>query len=207
MSNLEGPGRIVGNLFSSAGVSLERYIKKTAHFLGLGSYTKALAALTDPRLNFALFFERDMRRKEGACALLLDFASSSNPAIQVLAFAKIISNTMFFPTFRSTIETFCQTRGKDLESIVLSWKQPDIHHGTAWLYLYTIASRCLDKRANAIMDKMAATSTSTQYLGLNIIFSSCSDVCGAAVAVEWQTEYMIGNSQRQIPMTYILVTC
>lgn len=45
MSNLPGPGRLLGNLFSSAGSTLERSLKKLACRTGLGSFAKARKVL------------------------------------------------------------------------------------------------------------------------------------------------------------------
>ncbi len=51
MSNLPGPGRLLGNLFSKAGSSLERHLGKLAHRAGLGSYAQAETDLLTFRLS------------------------------------------------------------------------------------------------------------------------------------------------------------
>ncbi len=47
MSNLPGAGRILGNLYSRAGASLERNAGRLAYRSGIGKYVKAERELTE----------------------------------------------------------------------------------------------------------------------------------------------------------------
>jgi len=90
MSNLPGPGRIVGNIFSRAGSSLERRLGKIAYRKGVGDYAKAETSLQE----FGGWpFDRGVtqKEKEGVCDTLLRYARSNNPAIQLMALKKNVA--------------------------------------------------------------------------------------------------------------------
>lgn len=75
MSNLPGPGRLLGNLYSRAGSSLERSLRKLANQTGLGGYAKAKDVMT--RSCFVIVNSRpveDPREVEKACDNILRYA-------------------------------------------------------------------------------------------------------------------------------------
>lgn len=57
MSNLPGTGRLLGNLYSRAGSSLERGIGSLANLTGLGGYAKAKEVISKSYYTI-LFYER-----------------------------------------------------------------------------------------------------------------------------------------------------
>ncbi len=73
MSNLVGPGRLLGKLFSNAGSSLERRLGKLAYRARLGSHAKAETDLSYYNMSPMLHGE-DMILKEKACNILLGHA-------------------------------------------------------------------------------------------------------------------------------------
>ncbi len=73
MSNLPGPGRLLGKLLSSAGSSLEQRLGKLAYRAGLGSLAKAETDLDHHNL-WSMLEDEDMAQKEKACNILLGYA-------------------------------------------------------------------------------------------------------------------------------------
>ncbi len=73
MSNLPGPGRLLGNLYSSAGSSLERGLGKLAYHASLRNLAKAETDLAHQNLSSMLKGE-DMKQKEKAYSMLLGYA-------------------------------------------------------------------------------------------------------------------------------------
>ncbi len=71
MTNLPGPGRLLGKLLSSAGSTLERRLGKLAYRAGIGSLAKAEANLNLLR---SMLESKDMTQKEKACTTLLGYA-------------------------------------------------------------------------------------------------------------------------------------
>ncbi len=79
MSNLEGPGRLLGNLLSRAGSSLERRLGKIAKKRAdrrafLQSLARAEADLSLHNLFPMILESEDMINKERACNILLGYA-------------------------------------------------------------------------------------------------------------------------------------
>jgi len=127
MPDLPGPGRLLGNLMSSAGSSLERCLGKLAYRAGLGSYAKAEANLRKYNLCGMLRSE-DMIQKEKACNILLGYASSYNPAVQLMAFYRIMVCTVLFPSLPtpSVVEMVCRKRNEQIDLVTFSWNQPGL---------------------------------------------------------------------------------
>ncbi len=168
ISNLVGPGRLLGNLLSSAGSSLERRLGKLAYRLGLGSYAMAEAGLWNPGL-LTMLQSEDMLRKEKACNILLGYAryvasafrsfvlslmplgSSNNPAIQFMAFIEIVRHAVLFPSLRSVAEIVCQKRSEHIDIVVSLWKRPGLDYGSLWLSYYNAALRCLSTHPSLLM--------------------------------------------------------
>ncbi len=68
-----GPGRLLGNLYSSAGSFLERRLGKLAYRASLRSFAKAETDLENPNL-WSMLNEENIKQKEKACNILLDYA-------------------------------------------------------------------------------------------------------------------------------------
>ncbi len=73
MSNLPGPGRLLGNLYSSAGSFLERRLGKLAYRASLKSLAKAKTDLDYSNLR-AMLEANGMAQKEKACNIFLGYA-------------------------------------------------------------------------------------------------------------------------------------
>lgn len=71
MSNLPGPGRLLGNIFSKAGSSLEHGLGKIAYRAGVGAYAK----LEDLRQE--THRHSTQKQKERICETLLGYARYS----------------------------------------------------------------------------------------------------------------------------------
>lgn len=74
MSNLPGPGRLLGNFYSWAGLPLERQLGKLAYRTGLGSFAKAEAILRRSSAVYDIIKDGDMTKAGKACDILLRFA-------------------------------------------------------------------------------------------------------------------------------------
>lgn len=66
MSNLEGPGRLLGNLYSRAGSILERRLGKLAYRAGSSKIAKADSILLD-----GMELSKDRVKMEKACNILM----------------------------------------------------------------------------------------------------------------------------------------
>lgn len=73
MSNLPGPGRLLGKLFSSAGAILERFIGKLAQSKELWDFSLANTNLRKA-VTFNVMKSGDTMQKEKAWGILLDYA-------------------------------------------------------------------------------------------------------------------------------------
>lgn len=71
MSNFIGPGRLLGNLYSKAGASLEERLGKLADHTGTGGYAKSKAILGNDYMLFEMLESEDMAKTEKACRVLL----------------------------------------------------------------------------------------------------------------------------------------
>lgn len=75
MSNLEGPGRLLGNLYSKAGSLLERRLaqraQQRAHRSALEAYSRALALLQERGTIGSQITSTDWRKNEKGCEALL----------------------------------------------------------------------------------------------------------------------------------------
>lgn len=71
MSNLIGPGRLLGNLYSKAGASLEERLGRLVDRAGIGGYAKAKAILGDDYVLFEMLESEDLSKREKACSILL----------------------------------------------------------------------------------------------------------------------------------------
>ncbi len=73
MSNIAGPGRLLGNLLSSTGLTLERRVGKLAYRAGLGAFSKAEEDLLKHRLKDMLVSEETVQQDK-ACSILFGYA-------------------------------------------------------------------------------------------------------------------------------------
>ena len=84
-SNLPGPGRILGKIFSSAGSSLERRLETFAYRVGLGRYAKAELSLQNTGRSCLFIFEDTDETSRGRiCKTLLEYARSVTNRLTLL---------------------------------------------------------------------------------------------------------------------------
>lgn len=158
-SNLRGPGRNLGNLFSKTSPSVERFLGRFVLKVGLSK--RARATKVFQRLRFP---DREMseREKTDICETLLKHArcvpdcyflffsltewgrNRNFPIIQSMAFQEIISRIILYPPLRRTFESCIQRRGERTEVALFSWKgRQRLIYSVGWLYIHEITSRCL----------------------------------------------------------------
>jgi len=94
-------------------------------------------------------------KEEEICEVLLECAQLDDPAIQSLAFSKIIRGVIRWPPLRHSLESYCQKRSERIASVVSSWMRPGFNYGVGCLYLHQVASLCLT--TNPIMDFVTGT--------------------------------------------------
>ncbi len=175
-SNLPGPGRILGNLFSTAGLALERRLGKLAYRAGLGTFAKSEASFRECRLAWwSMLLSENTTQQEKACSILLGYArcailslhhqctsltdqhseSSNNPAIQLMAFHYFIFCAVPFTSLWSIFERYCQKRNESIEAVAFSWRRSGVDYSSVWLFYYSLASRCLSAQLQSVMDAIA----------------------------------------------------
>lgn len=145
-----------------------------------------------------MLISKDLTQKEKACDLLLGYAMSSNPAIQLMAFESIIRNAVLFPSLWSVVEILCRKRSERIEVITFSWKRPGINYSSVWLYYYNLASRCLSTLSSAVMDAIAGLRSVRGYWSIDFscfeeVLSSCKDVPDTMLAIELIDIYWNGK--------------
>jgi len=148
MSNPASPGRVIGDLLSSAGSSVKRRLGKLAYCAGLGSYAKAERILVYSDL-LSMFVSEDVTQKEKACNILLGYANSDNPVIQIIAFDLIIHYALVFPPLPSVAEMVCGKRKEHIDVVTFSWKRQGVNYSSLWLCYYDAALRCLSTHSNS----------------------------------------------------------
>ncbi|KLO06000.1 hypothetical protein SCHPADRAFT_895814 [Schizopora paradoxa] len=125
MSNLPGPGRILGNLYSKAGSTLEKRIGKLVNKAAVKKYQQAVAMLRRYRMIEEIFEGDDWNEHEKACKILLICAKSDEISFQVEAFKEIVDFFLLFPSkkFSALYEL-----GQRLDFIMVNW--------TDWYHRY-----------------------------------------------------------------------
>ncbi|KLO14320.1 hypothetical protein SCHPADRAFT_939618 [Schizopora paradoxa] len=162
MSNLPGPGRLLGNFYSKAGSSLERGLRKLV--TGASSRRELVRAKSIVNQQDSLdnlLLSSNISDAERACDALLICARSNDRDLQAKAFESIIFFTIFlFPVFRPSLKIVYKRRGVPIDVDVRSWKREGIEYNTEWLYFYKLASRCLDTDPNSMVETAARFSDS-----------------------------------------------
>lgn len=100
--------------------------------------------------------------------------SSRNPAVQIVAFQRIISYVVESPSHRHKLRSRSEDRGVPVEATIFAWKATDIRYGTEWLQYYGLVSLCLTE--NPMMDAIAQTAAFPYWNDLLVILDSCTYV-------------------------------
>ncbi|KLO14326.1 hypothetical protein SCHPADRAFT_318909 [Schizopora paradoxa] len=154
MSNLVGPGRLLGKLYSRAGSSLERGIGKLAYRAGLGSQAKAESLLQGTSKITSLMMSDDADEHERACELLLPYASDAG--VQKMVFEEIVYQFCAYPIrLRDAFEKVFLKRKQRADIVVFSWKRSGAEYTPVWIHHYKLVSRCLSTTRSPFM--IAAT--------------------------------------------------
>ncbi|KLO08250.1 hypothetical protein SCHPADRAFT_894016 [Schizopora paradoxa] len=184
MSNLPGPGRLLGNLYSKAGSSLERRLGRFANREAIKEYNEALVMVQSGWKIDHLLCSEDSKEHEKACRNLLICAESNVIDTQIKAFELIIEKFVFNPLkVRSTFRRVFKERREISDVITFSWKRPGVEYTTDWLYWYKLASRCLSPQSSpflkAAIDLDTAGWSSLNFLCFEVLLLSCSDICNS----------------------------
>ncbi|KLO06009.1 hypothetical protein SCHPADRAFT_895822 [Schizopora paradoxa] len=161
MSNLPGPGRLLGNVYSKAGKALEKRIGRLVNRTAAKEYAQAVDLLLQPESLASpsigeMFASKDPGEHEKACTILLTCAKSNNLSIQVKSFASIVMNFVEHPTkVRTAFRSFLERRNELSDVIAFSWKRPGIEYSNSWLYWNRKASQCLSSHPNSFFDATA----------------------------------------------------
>ncbi|KLO10294.1 hypothetical protein SCHPADRAFT_525645 [Schizopora paradoxa] len=183
MSNLPGPGRILGNLFSAAGSTLERNFGRFVMKSRMKAYRRAVKALT--KLPFWRVGEMTPGERQETCKLLLYYAQSEDANIQTSAFRLIILCVVRWPPFREDFQSYCKAQGEDIESVTHSWTTTSNSFSAEWNYICQVASLCF--RSNPVMDYVASRNLkyrSSDFTCVEELFTCCRDIFEAALALE-----------------------
>ncbi|KLO10507.1 hypothetical protein SCHPADRAFT_892292 [Schizopora paradoxa] len=148
MSNLVGAGRIIGNIYSRAGSSLERGLKSFAYRAGIGRYVK----LAKYGL-YEMFKSKDPRDHKKACEILLSSAKSSDVGKQLRSFEDILLWFVLSPSkVHSAFNGAFESRNELGEAITFSWRRPGVDYSIEWLYYYKLTSRCLESHRGSFVE-------------------------------------------------------
>ncbi|KLO10087.1 hypothetical protein SCHPADRAFT_892612 [Schizopora paradoxa] len=188
MSNLPGPGRIVGNIISRAGSSLERGLGKVAHRASVGKNSRAISNLQQL---CPWYFDEYMTQvqKEKVCDMLLGYARSSDLEVQFTAFNQIAFHAILSPSIRILFDARCQ---EPIDTVIDSWVRPGINYGAAGLYIFELSARCLSTLSNPVMDELTQykRENGPQQLRVDFsrfekIFCCCRDMTDTTIALKF----------------------
>ncbi|KLO14314.1 hypothetical protein SCHPADRAFT_318584 [Schizopora paradoxa] len=166
MSNLAGPGRNLGNLYSWAGSSLERRLGKVVNRAAMREYDEAVRRLRMYSFLDKIFAGEDPNLHQGACEVLLICARSDDLSIQVEAFERIVWNFVWWTSKLRAAFTSVFKRRKEVSDIVtFSWRRPGIEYSFKWLLPYKQASLCLSSHLDSTIE-LAAQLNKARYRDL-----------------------------------------
>ncbi|KLO14324.1 hypothetical protein SCHPADRAFT_318884 [Schizopora paradoxa] len=178
MSNLPGPGRLLGNLYSWAGSSLEHRVGKLVNRKALKAYAEMVSRFQAGTKIHGTIWSTDVGENEKICETLLQLARSNDTMIQLQAFEEIIVLYVLFPSqVRSTFASIFQRRKEVSDAIAFCWKRPSVEYGFGWLLWYRLASRCLSSSPNLTVQASAKfshmLSRSLEFSIFEELLSSC----------------------------------
>ncbi|KLO10510.1 hypothetical protein SCHPADRAFT_515150 [Schizopora paradoxa] len=176
MSNRIGAGRVLGNLYSKAGLSLEKGLTNLAVRTGVGDYAKFVSDAVE-----GMFKSEDPRKHEKACKILLRFASSHDAEIQLRAFVEIERVFVEFPAkVNLSFQNVFQRRNEISDTVTFMWKRAGVEYNVEWLSHYKLSSRCLS-HSKSFIDATAqldpVTRNSVEFPCFEGLFQSCMQRC------------------------------
>ncbi|KLO08247.1 hypothetical protein SCHPADRAFT_982380 [Schizopora paradoxa] len=170
-SNLPGPGRNLGNLYSWAGSHLERRLVKRSVRASIKLQKKceeagradlkmrseeALTALQSTWIIRDMSMSNNESEHDRACEILLVGARSEDITIQVNAFERIIRDFVKRPSkVRYAFGRVFDKHDEVSDTVSLSWKRSGVEYSAEWLYLHMLASRCLSLRHSSFFEEVS----------------------------------------------------
>ncbi|KLO08245.1 hypothetical protein SCHPADRAFT_944605 [Schizopora paradoxa] len=153
MSNLPGPGRILGNFYSRAGRALEKHLGR---IVDRTSIIQAKVVMYSISGTFGLFVSKNPKKHETGCEVLLACARSDEIRTQLDAFVEIV---FYFAERTSEVHSafnrVFERRNQISDVITFSWKRPGVEYSTEWLFWYKLASRCLSSHQSPVFEATA----------------------------------------------------
>ncbi|KLO10519.1 hypothetical protein SCHPADRAFT_906835 [Schizopora paradoxa] len=191
MSNLPGPGRLLGNFYSRAGRALEKRLGRIVNRAAIKEYEDAVDILLQRSWNGSIhdmFDDDDPSENERACEILLVCAKSDDAAVQTMAFEKIVWYFVYWPSkVRSAFRRVFEQRNEISDVIAFSWRRPDIEYSLRWLFLYKLASRCLSSHQSSFFEDITqfddVDRESLDFLQFEGLLLSCGDVTDFVLAL------------------------
>ncbi|KLO08251.1 hypothetical protein SCHPADRAFT_944610 [Schizopora paradoxa] len=170
-SNLVGTGRVLGNLLSKAGVSLEKGLANFAYRARIGDRAKALNTLEEHGV-YDMFLNDDPTKHLKACEILLIGAGVYDARHQAIVFEKIVRYFVWFPSkVHSAFQKLFKSRNEISDLTTSFWKRSGVDYNAVWYFWYKMASRCLSSCSNSVT--MEATRLEVGVAELQCLDFSC----------------------------------
>ncbi|KLO11017.1 hypothetical protein SCHPADRAFT_942415 [Schizopora paradoxa] len=190
-SNLEGPGRLLGNLYSRAGRVLEKNYYRLKNREVIKAYEDTVAVLRSGGIH-GMIGSDDQQEHEKACEILLTCALSYDVRVQLDTFNLIGYLFITWPArFPSAFKRVFERENGLVDLVTFSWKRQSVEYTFEWLYWYKYASRCLKISTSgqsafiqAISQFEGATERSLGFKHFEALLLSCNDKADLAFSVD-----------------------
>ncbi|KLO14322.1 hypothetical protein SCHPADRAFT_939620 [Schizopora paradoxa] len=186
-SNLVGAGRVLGNLFSRAGFSLEKFLEKLARRTSSGREVELSVAL-----QWFLFTDNwvqngSVKNLEKDCKTLLLAAESMDVDLQVTAFLIIVQSSIWCPIkILSVFKAIFRKRGEISDVAVFSWKRSGVEYSVKWLFWYKLVLRFLSTQSSPVVEAAGKLndfgSTTLDFSVFERLLLCCVDVTDSLLA-------------------------
>ncbi|KLO10524.1 hypothetical protein SCHPADRAFT_516060 [Schizopora paradoxa] len=189
MSNLPGPGRLLGKFYSRAGKSLEKRLGRVVNRAAIKEYDDAVGMLRQwsSKGSFAC---DDLKDNERSCETLLVCARSVDINIQAETFENIVRQFVAYPSkVRSSFGRVFERRNEISDVTAFSWKRPGVEYPFRWLYWYKLASRCLSSHQNSFFEAVVqfdgVRNWSLDFSDFEDLLLSCGDASDSLFALRF----------------------
>ncbi|KLO06003.1 hypothetical protein SCHPADRAFT_946448 [Schizopora paradoxa] len=201
-SNRVGAGRVIGNLYSRAGSSLQKGFGSLAYRMGMGSYAKMLEHGFRDK-----FRSDDVKEHEKVCEIMLACAKSDDVEIQFMTFKIIVIVSVSHPSkVRSAFKRVFGRRKQVSDVTTFSWKRPGVEYPVKWLLSYKLACRFLSSQQSQVFDATAQfdgiESRSLDFSHFEELLLSCGDTTESLlvfylIRTYWNNELKVGYVWRK----------
>ncbi|KLO10500.1 hypothetical protein SCHPADRAFT_930495, partial [Schizopora paradoxa] len=197
MSNLPGPGRLLGNFYSWLGTLFEKHFEGSGNLARSRTNFEAEAMLRDYRVIYSMLRSGYTREVECVCRILLTCAGSTNSLVQIRAFWTIIDYSIEQPSkIRAAFMNIFQ-EGMDAGEIVISsWKKPGIKYSIWWEYYYKLVIRCLSVDSSPLLEAARSTnfaSRDKKFSDFERILLNRGDTTDSLLAIRFVSRYWAGR--------------